>query len=106
MTEQFVRAIATADLPDRSAKAVELEGKDILVCSSGGEYYAVANKCTHADSPLEGGRVRKTFISCPLHGMLFDLRTGEPKGQLTNKPLPTFPVRVVDGFIEIDVGNS
>jgi 3-phenylpropionate/trans-cinnamate dioxygenase ferredoxin subunit len=106
MTERFVRAFPTADLPDRAAKALGLEGKDILVCNSGGEFFAIANKCTHADSPLEGGRIRKTFISCPLHGMLFDLRTGEPKGQLTRKPLQTFPVRVVDGCIEIDMGDS
>jgi len=106
MTERFVRALPLSEVPDRTGKAVELEGRSILVCKSGDEVFAVENQCSHADSPLEGGRVRKHHISCPLHGMLFDMRTGEPKGQLTRKPICVFTARVVEGDVEVDLGAA
>ncbi|MBT5792046.1 MAG: Rieske 2Fe-2S domain-containing protein, partial [Gammaproteobacteria bacterium] len=53
------------------------------------------------NSPLAGGRVRNGFISCPLHGVRFDLRTGEPRGALTRIPVETYAVRDKDGMIVI-----
>ncbi len=101
MSQRFVRTIATSDLPENSSKAVQLEGKYILLCNSGGEFFAMDNKCSHAESVLEGGRIRNKFISCPLHGMRFNLRDGSAHGQLTRRPVPVYPVQIVDGFIEV-----
>lgn len=101
--ENFQVVFAAAELENNTSRAVEIEGVNVLVCNAGGEFYAVVNQCTHQASPLEGGRIRNCFISCPLHGARFDLRDGSTKGQLTQVPLKTFPVRVVDGQIEVAV---
>ena len=101
--ENYQRVFAAEDLAANSNRAVEVNGVDVLVCNAGGEFYAVINQCTHQASRLEGGRIRNCFISCPLHGARFDLRDGSTAGQLTQVPLKTFPVRVVDGQIEIAV---
>jgi len=45
------------------------------------------------------------MVSCPLHGMRYELATGKPFGQLSHVPLATYPVRIVDGFIEIAVAT-
>ncbi|MBT3866485.1 MAG: Rieske 2Fe-2S domain-containing protein [Gammaproteobacteria bacterium] len=84
-----------------STKVIELEGESLLLCNSGGEHFAIRNQCTHQNSPLAGGRVRNGFISCPLHGVRFDLRTGEPRGALTRIPVETYAVRDKDGMIVI-----
>jgi anthranilate 1,2-dioxygenase ferredoxin subunit len=43
-------------------------------------------------------------IECPLHQGQFDVRTGEPLCEPVDEPIRVYPVRVVDGTIEIDVG--
>jgi 3-phenylpropionate/trans-cinnamate dioxygenase ferredoxin component len=101
--ENFQRVFPAAELEPNSSRAVEIEGHKLLVCNAGGEFYTVANQCTHQASPLEGGRIRNCFISCPLHGARFNLRDGSTSGQLTNTPLRTFPTRVVDGEVEVAV---
>lgn len=100
---EFLPAFPADELENNSARAVELGGRKILVCKASGNFYAVENRCTHQESELEGGRIRGCFISCPLHGVRFNLETGEPMGQLTRVPVPTFPVRVEDGMIEVEV---
>ena len=99
----FHPALADADLANNDSRAVTLNGSKVLICRAGGELYAVENRCTHQEAELEGGRIRGCFISCPLHGVRFDLRDGTPMGQLTREALPTYAVRVVDGMIEVAV---
>ena len=84
-----------------SSEVLELEGESVLLCNSGGSHFAIRNQCTHQSSPLAGGRVRNGFISCPLHGVRFDLSTGEPRGTLTRVPVKTYSVRDENGMIVI-----
>lgn len=103
MTTPYSRAFRAEELAENSSRCLEIAGTSILLCRSGGEYYAVRNQCTHQDAPLLGGRIRNRMVSCPLHGMRYELATGKPFGQLTHIPLATYPVRIVDGFIEVAV---
>ena len=99
----FQPAFADAELSDNDGRAVTISGQKVLVCRAGGTLYAVSNRCTHQEAELEGGRIRGCFISCPLHGVRFDLSDGKPMGQLTRQALPTYQVRVADCMIEVDV---
>lgn len=87
MSEHRVDAI-----PNNTTQAFELDGEKVLLCNAGGRHYAIRNQCTHQDAPLEKGRIRGHFISCPLHGVRFNLETGEPMGELTRTPVQTFAV--------------
>jgi len=100
---QFHAVFAVTDLEKNSSRAVDVAGHQVLVCNAGGELYAVQNLCTHQASPLEGGRIRNCFISCPLHGARFDLRDGSTKGALTSQALRTYEVRVIEGTVEVAV---
>ena len=42
-------------------------------------------------------------MECPRHGSLFDLETGRPKTLPAYLPVETFPVRVEDGIIKLEV---
>lgn len=106
MTQQFHYALDSAALPPGGSKAVSIEGLSVLVCNSNNEFFAVQNRCTHQDAELEGGRIRNGMISCPMHGVMFDVRTGCGKGQLGRVPLRTFPLRVVEGRIEVSVAPA
>ncbi|MBT3672341.1 MAG: Rieske 2Fe-2S domain-containing protein [Porticoccaceae bacterium] len=96
--------IPAANITDNQSVAIALDGKDILICKANSEYYAVDNQCTHQRAKLTEGRIRNCFLSCPLHGVRFDLRTGKPMGELTKVPLKTYDISVSDdGNLHIDL---
>ncbi len=106
MNDGFQVVMECAALSNGASKAVEVEGHSILVCNSNNEFFAVQNRCTHQNSPLEGGRIRNGLIACPLHGVMFDVRTGCGRGQMGRVPLRTYALRVVDGNIEVSLAAS
>ena len=94
--------VASSALPEGGTLTIIFEGESVLLCRSRGKLFAVQNRCTHAASPLQEGKVRNGCISCPLHGARFDLETGAcMNAALGYRPLQTFPVREVGGRIEI-----
>lgn len=99
-----VELCSASDIEEGSAQAFDINGKSILVCRSEDRFFAIENRCSHQESPLAGGRVRRGLIACPLHGVMFDLSTGEPRGNLTRVPLKTYTTVIEDGalFIEVD----
>ena len=80
------------DIPEPGNKAFDVHGVSVLICRSGGQLYAVENRCSHNASALEGGKVRGHALFCPVHGARFDLRDGSTAGALTKTPIRTFAV--------------
>jgi len=76
--------------------------KRLLLCRHAAQWYAVASQCTHAGAPLEGGRISRGKIYCPLHGAAFDLATGAPSPPAF-RPLSTYRLRIVEGQIEVAI---
>jgi 3-phenylpropionate/trans-cinnamate dioxygenase ferredoxin component len=75
---------------------IKLGSTSVVVCRTQSGVYAVENQCTHMDSPLYGGSIEGDAIRCPLHGLKFDLRTGEPFSLGRLDHLRTYSVRVED----------
>jgi 3-phenylpropionate/trans-cinnamate dioxygenase ferredoxin subunit len=104
-TTTTVDVCATTELGPGSSRIVEIEGRKIGVFNAGGELYAIEDRCSHDDGPLAEGPFdpeRKT-VECPRHGSLFDITTGRPKTLPAYVPVDTFPVRVEDGVIKLEV---
>lgn len=99
----FTRALAASDVPHGDKKPVVLEGKSILICNWNDRLFAISNICSHAQEKLECGRMANGWISCPVHGARFDLASGKAKNPPAKRPIATFAVRVVDGWIEVAV---
>jgi 3-phenylpropionate/trans-cinnamate dioxygenase ferredoxin subunit len=98
----FTRAVRASELANNSSVAVEVNGKSILVWKSQEKIGAVINKCSHADEKLECGRIKNGWIACPAHGARFVLETGKVLNHPATKDIETFPVRVVDDWIEVE----
>ncbi len=94
----FTTAAKLSDVPEEGVLPVSVGGLDLLICRHQGEIYAIENRCSHADMPLECGRVKAGWISCPAHGARFDLATGEALGPPATAPIRIFTVQV-DGDI-------
>jgi len=94
MTEEFVKVATVADVPDNSVKVVEANGKRIALCHAEGEFYAIADLCTHDDGPLGEGELLDHQIECPRHGARFDVKTGKALCLPAVLPVPTFKVEL------------
>jgi len=73
----------------------------IIIFNIKGEYFAIQDACTHDNGPLGDGVVEDHCVVCPRHGARFDIRTGRVLALPAVKNIATFPVRVVDGILEI-----
>jgi 3-phenylpropionate/trans-cinnamate dioxygenase ferredoxin subunit len=93
------------ELPENSVKIVNVGSIAIGVYNLNGEFYAIEDRCSHDDGPLcEGDFDPETGIAiCPRHGANIDIRTGEPRTLPATQPVATFPVRVEDGIVKLDV---
>lgn len=65
-----------SDLPENGKQLFTVNGKEILVITTGGRIYAVSNICPHAGGKLIKGRVDGDTITCMEHGLCFDLQNG------------------------------
>lgn len=83
-------------IPAGSSTLVQVGANSVLLIREGDQVHAVIDRCPHAENSLQGGRIRKGRISCPLHGAMFDLGTGASLSALSPCGLTTFDT-VVDG---------
>ena len=94
-----------AELPAGAMRLVEHEGRKIGVFNCAGALYAIEDRCSHDDGPLAEGEFDpdEGYAICPRHGAHIDIRTGRPLTLPAVLPVETFPVRVVDGIVKVDV---
>ena len=95
--------VPTADLPPGGMRAVDADGVKILLCRVGDAFYAIENRCPHAMVPLESGRLEGCVLECPLHGGKLDVRDGRPVAQPIRRTAQRYPVRAVQGGVEVQL---
>ena len=93
------------ELPPGSVKLVHAGQITVGVYNLDGEFYAIEDRCSHDDGPLCEGDwdPEERVVTCPRHGSNFDLRSGEPLSLPAFEPVETFPVRVEDGIVKVEV---
>ncbi|HYD67824.1 nitrite reductase small subunit NirD [Azospirillum sp.] len=99
--QSWVSIGRVTDIPRRGARVVKAPGGDIAVFRTGNdEIFALRDRCPHGNGPLSNGIVHGRSVTCPLHGMIFDLGTGQTTGP-DGCTASTVTVRVVDGVIQL-----
>lgn len=99
---RWVDVAPVEDLPPGSRRVVDVEGRAVAVFNLGGEYYAIEDVCTHDGGDLAKGELEGEEIICPRHGARFSVRTGAVLAPPAYENVRTFPVRVRDGWVEVD----
>lgn len=82
---------------------IEHEGKAYAVFRLDGGVYALDDVCSHEYSRLSEGEIWDDEVYCPKHGSRFCIRTGEVRSFPAFKPVGSYPVKVENGTILIDV---
>ncbi len=94
------------ELPPGTVKIVHTGQLSVGVYNLGGELYGLEDRCSHDDGPLAEGDFEpdEGIAVCPRHGARFDIRSGRALTLPAYLPVETFPVRVVDGIVRVEVG--
>ncbi|MEE2822594.1 MAG: non-heme iron oxygenase ferredoxin subunit [Acidobacteriota bacterium] len=96
--------IATVDQVSLGAAiCVEVKGKQIALFNVDGSYYATDNNCSHRGGPLSEGVCEGTVVTCPWHGIQFNLETGEPLGSLAVHGITAYSVTVEGDDLKIKI---
>ena len=68
-------------------------------------YYATEDTCSHAQASLAAGDIDldECTVECPYHASLFDIRTGQVLALPASRPIKTYPVKVVDDEVLVEV---
>ena len=93
------------ELPPGTMKLVEHEPYRVGVYNCAGELRAIEDRCSHDDGPLCLGNwdTDACTVVCPRHGASFDLESGRALTLPAYLPVRTFPVRVEDGVVVVDI---
>jgi len=91
--------IALNSFSDSPVQTVEINGSVVAVFKVVNEYFAIQNRCSHAEASLSEGEVYDCKVECPLHGAEFDLKTGEALTLPATKPIATYTTEVNENSV-------
>src|SRR3989442_10697163 len=100
---EFIKVATTDEIAPGQAKLVEVGGSEIALFNVGGSYHAIDNTCTHVGGPLCEGEIAGTEVTCPWHGAVFDVTSGQVLGPPAASNVNRYRVRVEGADIEVQV---
>jgi 3-phenylpropionate/trans-cinnamate dioxygenase ferredoxin subunit len=100
---EFLEIAPASELPPGERLFVEIEGRSIVIFNIAGEFFSIADVCSHDDGPVGEGDIEGYKITCPRHGAQFDVRTGKVVQMPAVVDIPAYPVQVRDGNIFLGI---
>jgi len=102
---EFVEVARVDDVPPGTATVVEAGGVQLALINVNGTFYAVDNECPHRGGFLGEGEINPDWdewaLECPLHGSVFDVRSGEVLNPPAAEPVRTYPVEIDSGVVKV-----
>jgi 3-phenylpropionate/trans-cinnamate dioxygenase ferredoxin subunit len=99
----FYPVLSIDDLIPGERLFIEIDELSVVLFNIAGDIYAIEDRCTHDNGSLGEGELEGFDIICPRHGARFDVRDGQALTLPAVEPTRYFPIRIVDGQIEIGV---
>ena len=100
---EYVKIAETEDFSKKQMRVFNVKGQEILVINVEGELFAIENRCPHMRYPLFFGSLEGNTLRCGFHSAKFNVRTGESVGPVTSERLKTFPVKIQNSSIFVEV---
>jgi nitrite reductase/ring-hydroxylating ferredoxin subunit len=94
---------STDAVQDGFSLKVEKQGLTLCVFNLEQEYFVTDDACTHGPGSLSEGCILGDIVECNFHNGAFNIRTGAVEAPPCMAPLRTYPVKIVDGRVTIEV---
>lgn len=99
----FVAVSEEEELTSGERLFVEIDEFNLVVFNIAGKFFAIGDVCSHDDGPIGEGELEEFEIACPRHGAHFDVHNGKALTLPAVVDIPAYPVRVINGQIEVGV---
>jgi len=100
----WIKIASLNELPPGTRTLREIHGHRLAVFNLNGELLAIDNHCSHQHGPIAAGELSDTTLTCPWHGLRFDLVDGRCQ-QAGHAPLRKYLVRRSAGMIQLDLDS-
>ncbi len=103
VTSDWHLVAKTHETDEDEPMAVEVGDLFIAIFKIADTFYATDDICMHEFASLSEGFVDGNVIECPLHQARFHIPTGKVVGPPASEDLRTYPVKVVNEGIYVQV---
>ncbi len=100
---EWISACGFDEIDDEDVKRFDHAGRTYAIYRVEDKVYASEGLCTHEHVHLCDGLVMEHVIECPKHNGRFDIRNGQALGAPVCVNLKTFPAKVEDGKVLIQL---
>lgn len=103
----IIRIAPVGELTKREIRAVEIDGRHLLLVSGENGPALIDRVCPHLGGDLAKGKVVANRIRCPTHSYLFDLETGScPLGKREGfGPLAVYELLESEGYLCVEFSD-
>ena len=98
----FIEIAPVERIPPGTGAPFTVADMDVAVFNVNGTICAIEDSCPHAGGSLGMGKLDGTIVTCPVHGMKFDVTTGCFAGT-SDFGVAAYPSEVVDGKIMVSI---
>lgn len=100
----WTKACAKDDIEEEDLIRFDYNGRTYAIYRSpDDEFFCTDGLCTHEAVHLADGLVMDYVVECPKHNGQFDYRTGEAMRAPVCKNLGTYPVKLEDETVLVDL---
>ncbi|TAL75776.1 MAG: non-heme iron oxygenase ferredoxin subunit [Burkholderiaceae bacterium] len=99
----WVKIAQVGQIEENESMALEVEGKQLALHFTEGQYFVTDNICTHQYALLSGGYIENGCIECPVHQAQFDLRNGKAMCAPATVDIKTYEVATVGDDILVSL---
>jgi 3-phenylpropionate/trans-cinnamate dioxygenase ferredoxin subunit len=103
---EFIDIIPADQIPAGERLFLSLGGKSIVLFNLAGDFFAIGDVCSHDNGPVGDGEIEQSEIICPRHGARFDIRTGKATSLPAWVDVPSYPVQLVSGVVQIGIPRT
>jgi nitrite reductase/ring-hydroxylating ferredoxin subunit/Fe-S cluster biogenesis protein NfuA len=98
---KWVSVIRSLTFEEGAFKIINYADVNILVCKTGGDFYAFRNRCALENRSLDDVTFENSMLICACHGYHYDLRR---KGRCFEEPdlkLESLPLKIEDDKVKV-----
>lgn len=101
----WINACAASEIDEEDVIRFDHAGQSLAIYRlEDNLFFATSGFCTHENVHLSDGLVMGRIVECPKHNGRFDIPTGHAKGAPACINLKTFPVKIEDGRVFVNLG--
>jgi len=98
---KWISVIRSLTFEEDEFKIINYADVNILVCKTGGDFYAFRNRCALENLPLDDATFESPMLICACHGYHYDVNR---KGRCIEKPdvkLESLPLKIEDDKVKV-----